>query len=115
MNQYKQALIIRSDLQMGKGKIAAQASHACLQAYLKSDEETRDEWEAQGSKKITLKVNSEKELTEVFNNAKKRKLPAALIRDAGHTQVIPGTLTAVAIGPADEDEIDVITGKLKLL
>ena len=112
---YKQAIIIRADLQMGKGKIAAQASHASLQAYLKADEETRDEWESNGGKKVTLKVSDERELVEVFNAAKKRQLPAALIRDAGHTQVEPGTLTAVAIGPADEDEIDVITGKLKLL
>ncbi len=112
---YKQAIIIRNDLQMGKGKIAAQASHASLQSYLKTDEETRDEWEAEGMKKITLKVNSEKELFEIFNAAKKRKLPAALIHDAGQTQVEPGTVTSVAIGPADEDEIDVITGKLKLL
>ncbi len=112
---YKQAIIIRNDLQMGKGKIAAQASHASLQAYLKTDEETRDEWETEGMKKIALKVDGEKELIQAFNAAKKRKIRAALIHDAGHTQVEPGTVTAVAIGPADEDEIDVITGKLKLL
>ena len=112
---YKQAIIVRSDLGMGKGKLVAQGSHASLQAYMKCDEETRDEWIEEGSKKITLKVDSEKELTELFNQAKKRKLASALIRDAGHTQVEPGTLTAVAIGPAEEDEIDVITGKLKLL
>ncbi|MFH0713229.1 MAG: peptidyl-tRNA hydrolase Pth2 [Candidatus Micrarchaeota archaeon] len=112
---YKQAIIIRADLQMGKGKIASQASHASLQAYLKTDEETRDEWENEGMKKITLKVNSENELIEIFNAAKKRKLSTALIRDAGHTQVEPGTITTVGIGPAEEDEIDVITGKLKLL
>ncbi len=112
---YKQAIVIRADLQMGRGKIAAQASHASLQAYLKCDEETRDAWEKEGGKKITLKVNTEKELIDVHNAAKKRKLPACIIRDAGHTQVEPGTTTAVAIGPAEEDEIDVITGMLKLL
>ncbi len=112
---YKQAIIVRSDLGMGKGKLVAQGSHASLQAYMKCDEETRDEWAEEGAKKITLKVDSEKELTELFDKAKKRKLAASLIRDAGHTQVEPGTLTAVAIGPAEEDEIDVITGKLKLL
>ncbi len=111
----KQAIVIRSDLGMGKGKIAAQASHASLAAYIRADEETRDEWFEQGGKKITLKVASEKELLELFNKAKKRKIAAVLVRDAGHTQVEPGTLTALGIGPAEEDEIDVLTGNLKLL
>ncbi len=111
----KQAIVIRSDLGMGKGKIAAQASHASLEAYIRADEETRDEWFEEGAKKITLKIGSEKELLELFGKAKKRKIASALVRDAGHTQVEPGTITAVAIGPAEEDEIDVITGKLKLL
>ncbi len=112
---YKQAIIVRSDLGMGKGKLASQAAHASLQAYIRSDEETRDEWIEEGAKKITLKVASEKELLQLFNETKKRKIPAALIRDAGHTQVEPGTITTLGIGPAKEDEIDVITGKLKLL
>ncbi len=112
---HKQAIIIRSDLKMGKGKIAAQASHASLKAYIETDEETRDAWDFEGAKKITLKVNSQKELLDLFKQAKSKKLPVALIHDAGHTQVEPGTLTAIAIGPAEENKIDEITAKLKLL
>ena len=112
---YKQAIVIRQDLKMGKGKIAAQASHASLQAYLNCNRTTAEEWMAEGAKKIAVKVNSERELHEIEKLARKKKIATALIRDAGHTQVAPGTITALGIGPANEDEIDEITGKLKLL
>ena len=62
-----------------------------------------------------LKVDGENELVKVFMAAKAAKLPAALVKDAGHTQIPSGTSTAVAIGPALEAEVDAITGKLKLL
>lgn len=115
---YKQAMIVRSDLQMGKGKIAAQCSHASLQAYekaLEKDEVGAHNWSEYGAAKIVLKVQSEKELKMLYGAALKAKLPASLIIDAGHTQIPSGTATAVAIGPAEESKIDEITGKLKLL
>lgn len=112
---YKQVMIVRKDLDMGKGKIAAQASHASLEAYKKADSGARKEWERGGSKKVVLKVNSLEELEAVYGQAKKTGLPCALIRDAGRTQLEAGTPTAVGIGPADEKEIDRITGKLKML
>ena len=112
---YKQAIIVRADLGMGKGKMVAQGSHASLMAYKKADAGEAQEWEEGGSKKITLKVGSEKELFDIFMQAKAAKLPCALVKDAGHTQVDPGTPTAVAIGPAAEGEIDKITSSLKLL
>jgi peptidyl-tRNA hydrolase, PTH2 family len=110
----KQAIILRKDVEMGKGKAAAQASHASLEAYKKASADAREEWESEGQKKIVLKADSEKQLIEIFMSAKKHKLPAALISDAGHTQVEPGTKTAVAIGPASDEEIDKIVGRLKL-
>jgi PTH2 family peptidyl-tRNA hydrolase len=112
---YKQAIVVRADLEMGKGKMVAQGSHASLMAYKLARDADASEWEESGSKKITLKVSSEAELLDVFMKAKAAKLPAALVKDAGHTQVVPGTPTAVAIGPAPEGEIDRITGGLKLL
>ena len=115
---YKQAIVLRADLGMGKGKLAAQAAHASLDAYEKAraaKPEWARAWRESGMMKITLKVHSEKELLDAFDSAKKAKLPCALILDAGHTQVKPGSKTAVAIGPAAEKEIDGITGKLKLL
>jgi len=118
MTQYKQAIILRSDLGMGKGKLVAQGCHASIDAYDKacnSKPEWVGGWKEGGCKKIAVKVPSERELVEVFMRAKKAKLPCSLIMDAGHTQVEPGSKTAVAIGPAPESEIDAITDKLKLL
>ena len=62
-----------------------------------------------------LKVKDEKELIKYFQTAKDQGLPTALITDAGRTCIAPGTKTAVAIGPADEEEIDNITGELGML
>lgn len=112
---YKQVIVLRSDLGMQKGKLVAQGAHASLCAYLKADDEDKEEWEASGQKKVALKVNSEKELLEIFKKAKTAKLPTCLIRDAGHTQVTPGSVTAVGIGPAKEELLNELTGSLKLL
>lgn len=112
---YKQAIVIRQDLKMGKGKIVAQASHASLQAYLNCEKNLAEKWLAEGAKKIAVKVNRENELIELERKARKMKISIALVRDAGHTQVAPGTLTALGIGPASEEEIDEVSGKLKLL
>ena len=112
---FKQAIVLRADLKMGKGKLAAQCAHASLDAFLKAPDSAKRLWQLSGSEKVALKVSSEKELLGIFDKAKRAKLPCTLIRDAGHTQIEPGTITACAIGPADENEIDAITGKLKLL
>src|SRR3989338_7960620 len=105
----KQAIVLNSSLKMGKGKSAAQASHASVQAFLETKESVRNEWLSIGMEKVVLKVSSDRELVELYQKAKRRKLPCALIRDAGHTQVPAGSITAVGIGPAEEKEIDEIT------
>lgn len=115
---YKQAIVVRKDLAMSAGKLAAQSSHASLSSYkmVKArTPEVADAWEEQGQKKIVLKVQSEKELLEYFEACKQAKIPVALIRDAGNTQLEPGTITCFGAGPWDEKEIDKILGKLKLL
>ena len=115
---YKQTIVIRADLGMGKGKLAAQSSHASLSAYkkvAKSNPEVAREWEAGGMMKIVLKVGSEEELLDYYNRGKAAGIPCELIRDAGHTQVEPGSITCFAAGPWDEKELDAIYGKLKLL
>ncbi len=61
-----------------------------------------------------LKVKGQRELLELYENAKKR-MPVSLIKDAGLTQVEPGEPTCIAIGPWEEKDIDLVTGKLKLL
>lgn len=115
---FKQTIVMRADLQMGKGKLAAQSSHASLGAYKKvsrSNPEIARKWEDEGQKKVVLKVVSEAELFEYFQKGKDAGIPCELIRDAGHTQLEPGTATCFAAGPWDEKELDSVFGKLKLL
>jgi len=111
--ELKQVIVVRADLKMGKGKIAAQAAHAAVSAADRS--RYKGEWVVQGQKKTVVKVSGEKELLQVLAKARDLKLPAVLIEDAGHTQIEPGTKTCVGIGPAPEGEIDRITGELKLM
>jgi PTH2 family peptidyl-tRNA hydrolase len=114
----KQVIAARADLKMGKGKLAAQVAHASLGAAEEAMSRRREwyeEWKELGQKKIVVKVQSEDELRDLFKKARAAKLPAALIQDAGLTQLEPGTSTCLGIGPAPEEELDQITGNLKLL
>lgn len=111
----KQVIVIRKDLGMRKGKMIAQGCHASLGSYLRADTADQIKWTNTGQTKIAVSVDSEKELLEIFDTAYKAKLPVVIIRDAGRTELEPGTLTAVGIGPCNDDAVNQITGKLKLL
>jgi len=111
----KQVIVIRKDLNMRKGKMVAQGSHASLSAYLRTEPDIRKQWMNEGQTKICVGVDSEEELQKIFAAANQAGLPAGYIRDAGHTELEPGTATAVGIGPAENDAVDKITGHLKLL
>ncbi len=114
----KQVILIRKDLKMGAGKIAAQASHASLSSYLeteKKDHMVAATWLSEGQTKIVLKINGEDEAKEIKSKLMAANIPFKAIRDAGQTQVAPGTETAIGVGPYYENLIDKITGKLKLL
>lgn len=109
-------IVMRKDLNMRKGKMIAQGAHASLTAYLIVDKATQDEWWSTGQTKICVGVNSEQELTDIWKAAATAGIDAYIVRDAGRTEFngVP-TLTCCAIGPADADEIDKITGALSLL
>jgi PTH2 family peptidyl-tRNA hydrolase len=110
----KQAIVARADLGMGEGKLAAQVAHASLQAYEAGDAGAAREWKGSGQKKVVLQADSEAELFELAERAETKGLPHALVRDAGHTQLDPGTATALAVGPAADDRVDAVTGELSL-
>jgi PTH2 family peptidyl-tRNA hydrolase len=114
-SDYKQVILVRQDLKLPKGKLAAQVAHASVEAVLRSQEKIVKAWRQEGMAKIVLKVRDEKELLYYFQEAKDEDLVACLITDAGKTVVAPGTKTAVAIGPDEGEKIDKITGKLPLL
>jgi PTH2 family peptidyl-tRNA hydrolase len=111
----KQAIIIRKDLKMSRGKQISQACHASVAAFLKAKKSDKEKWINGGMKKVVLKVSGLKELKNIHKLAKKEKLPCELIKDRGLTQIKPGSTTALGIGPASDKKIDKITGKLKLL
>ena len=116
--EIKQVIIVRTDIEMGKGKLAAQVAHASLMSYFeveKIDKNVAKEWLDTGEKKIVLKVDTEEDLKKLFNAFKYKKIPAALASDAGLTQLPPGTKTALGIGPWKGSEIDQFTKSLKLL
>ena len=111
----KQAIVVRTDLKMGKGKAATQVAHASVGAFIRAKGKDRELWLRDGMKKIVLRASSEKELEMIYRKAASMKLPSDLVSDAGRTQLEPGTKTAVGIGPAEDKVIDKITGKMKLL
>jgi PTH2 family peptidyl-tRNA hydrolase len=115
--EFKQVIVVRADLKMGCGKISSQVAHASTEALEKTKArfpEWVQEWKEKGAEKVVLKINSEKELLELFEKTKK-EIPSVLIKDAGKTQVKAGTSTCVGIGPCPENLVDKHTKQLKLL
>jgi PTH2 family peptidyl-tRNA hydrolase len=112
----KLVLVVRSDLGMGRGKIAAQVAHAAVTAALAGQGSAGfTAWLRDGQPKVVLKVASADELAGVISRAQDAGLPVAVVRDAGRTQVAPGTPTCCAVGPAPGTRIDAVTGELPLL
>ncbi|KAG8345887.1 hypothetical protein TRVL_03283 [Trypanosoma vivax] len=148
----KMVLVVRKDLKMGTGKIAAQCAHAAVgvleevqnrrialgaarRENLPSSRgaelgcggngcvvECQDEWVAwcdawtlAGSKKVALQCDSEQELVEAYRAARREGLPHMIVRDAGRTQIAPGSKTVLAVGPAPGSLVDRVTGRFKLL
>ena len=136
----KQVIIARKDLNMRKGKLAAQVAHASMKVILDLMETIRtkdvqieeigvvkmlhlyqfpqiEEWLTHKFTKIVVGVDSEQELLDIYNKVHETtNIPCSLIQDSGATEFhdVP-TYTTVAIGPDFSDKIDAITGHLKLL
>jgi len=116
--EYKQVIIVRSDLKMSKGKLAAQVAHASVTAAEVARVRYREWWTTwflQGQKKVVLKVSTLDDLLKIKKMADQEDLPTALIQDRGLTELPPGTITTLGIGPAPAERIDKITGSLPLL
>jgi len=111
----KQVIIVRADLKLPKGKLASQACHASVEAVLCADKDVVEKWMKQGMKKVVLKVRDKRSLMYYYKKAKKMKLNVSLIRDAAKTFLKKPDVTCIAIGPDKEEEIDRVSGKLKML
>lgn len=116
--EFKQVIAVRSDIKMGKGKLAVQVAHAAVEGASIARSRNRawyDKWRGEGQAKVAVKANSLEELYGLKDEAEKLGLPIAIIEDRGLTQLEPGTTTCLAIGPAPSKLIDEVTGNLKLL
>ncbi len=130
----KQIIVVRKDLKMKPGKLAAQVAHASMKiffdrmhkfqvnhesvktSYTMWPTEQMDEWMQSIFTKICLRADSEEQLDEIATEAEEAGLPVSRIIDSGQTVFnnVP-TFTCIAIGPDDAEKIDEITGHLKLL
>ncbi|XP_058183027.1 uncharacterized protein LOC131300966 [Rhododendron vialii] len=117
LEDFKMVLVVRNDLKMGKGKIAAQCSHATLGLYkklLRRAPKSLNRWEMCGQVKVVVKIENEEDLLVLQERAQSLNLPTHITIDAGRTQIAPNSRTVMAImGPADM--VDDVTGGLKLL
>ena len=116
----KMTVCVRKDIRMSPGKIASQVAHACLQLATNLDsspsrKEKVKEWQADSNEKIVvLECNSLDDMTLIQAKASELGVATASIADAGRTEISPGTVTCIAVGPSNEQIIDKITGQLKL-
>jgi len=123
--EFKLVLVVRTDLGMTKGKIAAQCSHAtlaCYKALLKQEARAKSQsdsflsrWESTGQAKVTVQARGEEELLILQAQAMSLDLCAKVIHDAGRTQIASGSTTVLGVGPGPKSIVDQVTGSLKLL
>mgnify|MGYP000235729913 CR=1 FL=1 len=109
-------VIVVNKIDMSCGKMAVQVAHAAVDCSLRAWRKRRrmaKQWLKEGQKKVVLEADEE-EILMLEKKAKEMGILTSLIRDAGLTELEPGTLTALAIGPDEEEKIDKITGHLPL-
>ena len=115
--KYKLVIIVRTDLGLSKGKIAAQVAHAAVNCAMKSKKSSSTNfrnWFDEGQKKVVVKGENESTLRKLQQHAREVGLISSLVTDAGLTEVPSGTVTCLGIGPASDSEIDIITGSCSL-
>lgn len=116
--EYKIVIVVRADLKLSAGKLAAQVAHAavnCALASKKNDADTFKRWYNEGQRKVVVKVQNLEELMDLKMVAENKDLTTSLITDAGLTEIPAGTVTCLGIGPASNPQVDAVTGKLPLV
>lgn len=115
---YKMVVVIRNDLKLSVGKVSAQVAHGAVSCALDAKKHKRKwfkKWYKEGQKKIVLKAENLEQLFKLKTEAERMGVTTSLIIDAGFTEIPPNTITCLGIGPASNEIIDSITGKLPLL
>ena len=116
--RYKLVVAVRRDIKLSPGKMAVQVAHAavtCALAAKKNKSIWFKEWYREGQKKVVVKVGDRGELFQLKEFAEALGITTGLIQDAGLTEIPPGTVTCLGIGPAPAPEVDKVTGSLSLL
>jgi PTH2 family peptidyl-tRNA hydrolase len=116
----KQVIVVRKDLHLRKGKIAAQVAHASVRSVVTTGcniypDSRVNLWLETGMPKIVVGCNTQDELFQLVSKAEETGVRFTVIKDAGNTEVDPGTITCCAFGPDEDYKIDRITGELELL
>ncbi|XP_020622431.1 peptidyl-tRNA hydrolase 2, mitochondrial-like [Orbicella faveolata] len=115
--EYKMVLVVRQDLGMGKGKVAAQCCHAAVglcKQLEKSNPKLLHQWEQTACAKVVVKAPDETTLVDLTRKGRSLGLETCLVKDAGRTQIAPGSKTVLGVGPGPVDLVDKVTGHLKL-
>ena len=98
--------------------MAVQAAHAavsCVMMAQKTYPTALRRWLEEGQKKVVVKVGGLPELFQLKERARRSDIVFNVVTDAGRTEVDPGTITCIGLGPDKEDVLDELTGSLKLV
>ena len=115
MFNYKQCIVVRTDLKISCPKLCVQVAHASIDSFLLSNECNKKDWYKEGQKKVILSVKSEEEIYELETRANELNIKSSIIQDLGYTELEPNTTTCIVFEILPNEVINKLTGNLPIL